>query len=55
MYEKIATPNTSITDVINLSASLLGLKSPNPVVDKEVKAKYKLINVTLASLSYSRP
>ena len=50
IYENIATPNTSIHEVISLSASLLGWKSPNPVVDKEVKAKYKLISVTLASL-----
>jgi len=39
IYEKIATPDTSIKDVNNLSKSLLGLKSPKPTVDRLVKAK----------------
>ena len=36
IYENTATPKTSITTMKSLSKSLLGLKSPKPVVDKEV-------------------
>ena len=39
IYENIATPETSIKEVKILSKSLLGLKSPNPTVDKLVNAK----------------
>ena len=34
------TPNNKINAHMSLSRSLLGLKSPNPTVDKEVNAKY---------------
>ena len=34
------TPNKSIEALISLSWSLLGQKSPNPTVDRDVKAKY---------------
>lgn len=34
------TPNKRIKAQISLSWSLLGLKSPNPTVDKDVNAKY---------------
>ena len=37
--EKMATPLISINETKILSKSLLGLKSPNPTVDKEVSAK----------------
>jgi hypothetical protein len=39
MYEKTETPVRRSSAVISLSRSLLGLKSPKPTVDKEVKAK----------------
>tara|TARA_B110000285_G_scaffold211340_1_gene253949 strand:- start:368 stop:514 length:147 start_codon:yes stop_codon:yes gene_type:complete len=40
MYENIETPKRRIKAHKSLSASLLGLKSPNPTVDRDVKAKY---------------
>jgi len=45
MYENMATPETSINAVKILSKSLLGLKSPKPTVESEVKAKYITIMV----------
>ena len=40
MYiEKIATPKNNTNAPIGLSISFLGCKSPNPTVDREVKAK----------------
>ena len=39
MYEKMATPNISITPHTSLSKSLLGCKSPRPTVDSDVRAK----------------
>jgi len=50
MYEKIATPKTSIKEVNILSKSLLGLKSPKPTVDRDVKAKYTPIIVVVKGL-----
>ena len=38
MYEKMATPKRRMKEQTTLSESLLGLKSPNPTVDKEVNA-----------------
>lgn len=39
MYEKRATPIKRIPTVISLSEGLFGLKSPNPTVERVVKAK----------------
>ena len=39
------TPVRSTIEVKSLSKSLLGLKSPNPTVDREVNAKYIMIMV----------
>ena len=43
--EKTATPLRSIKDPSNLSESLTGYISPNPMVDKLVMAKYIAVKV----------
>tara|TARA_B110000285_G_C15039611_1_gene571132 strand:+ start:834 stop:1016 length:183 start_codon:yes stop_codon:yes gene_type:complete len=43
IYEKTATPNKSIAHVKILSGLDLGLKSPKPTVDRDVKEKYVII------------
>lgn len=43
IIENIATPNSNIKAQNNLSGLDLGLKSPNPTVDKLVNAKYVVI------------
>ena len=55
IYEKIATPKRSINATKTLSKSLLGFKSPNPTVDREVKAKYINNSVLYASVFDSVP
>lgn len=45
MIERMATPNTIINDPAIRSILLLGWKSPNPTVERVVKAKYTIINV----------
>lgn len=40
MKEKVDTPNKRINAPTSRSRSLLGCISPNPTVDKDVKAKY---------------
>ena len=47
IYEKTDTPVRRSSAVKILSKSLLGLKSPKPTVDNDVKAKYTIIMVIL--------
>jgi hypothetical protein len=37
IYENIATPNSRRKEQTNLSKLLLGLKSPKPIVESDVK------------------
>ena len=48
MYEKMATPNSKIKAVSSLSELLHGWKSPKPIVEREVNAKY----IITRALSY---
>lgn len=55
MYEKMATPNKSINAPKNLSTFPLGVKSPNPTVERLVNAKYRLMIKLLEVFASANP
>jgi hypothetical protein len=44
MKEKVATPNIMIMAPMSLSSGVCGLKSPKPMVERVVSAKYQTIS-----------
>jgi hypothetical protein len=55
MYENTATPNKRIAATTTLSKSLLGFKSPNPTVERDVNDQYYKIRVIYPLDIWSNP